>query len=85
MDKLTLKWGTLKRWDLESQPALDALQALANYGDRCMSAALQRDTDEQKELLCALIDAIDNPKVYLDWNGEYVSKDEAKDYVRGYK
>ena len=85
MDELKLKWGTLKGWNLKSKPALDAAHALFDAGKRCMSAALQRDTDEQKELLCALIDAIDNHQVYLDWNGEYVSKDEAKDYVRGYK
>ena len=85
MDELTLKWGTLKGWDLKSKPALDALKALADAGDRCMSAALQRDDDNQKELLCALIDAIDNPQVYLDWDGRYVSKEAAKAYVWGYK
>ena len=85
MDELTLKWGTLKGWDLKSQHALDALKALADAGDRCMSVAMQKDDDNQKELLCALIDAIDNPQVYLDWDGKYVSKKKAKDYVRGYK
>ena len=85
MDELTLKWGTLKGWDLKSQPALDALDALLDAGDRCMSAALQRDDDNQKELLCAPIDAIDNPQVYLDWDGKYVSKEAAKAYAMEYK
>ncbi len=85
MDELTLKWGTLKGWDLKSQPALDALKALSDAGDRCISAMMQQDDDNQKELLCALIDAIDNPQVYLDWDGKYVSKEAAKAYVRGYK
>lgn len=85
MDELTLKWGTLKGWDLKSKPALDALDALFQAGNRCMSAAMQRDTDEEKELLCILIDAIDNPQVYLDWDGKYVSREAAKAYVRGYK
>ena len=85
MDELTLKWGTLKGCDLKSQSALDALKALSDAGDRCMSAMMQQDDDNQKELLCALIDAIDNPLVYLDWDGEYVSKEAAKAYVRGYK
>jgi hypothetical protein len=49
-----------------------------------MSAMAQRDTPEQKNILCALIDASDVETVHLDWDGKDVSKTEAQDYIRNY-
>jgi hypothetical protein len=49
-----------------------------------MGAATQRDTPEQKEIICQLIDGCAG-EIYLDWDGVYVSKEKAKEYVRGYK
>lgn len=80
---LLLKWGTLKGWNLEGNEA--ALELLRQYGDQgmCISAMAQRDTDEQKQILCNLIDAVNGP-ITNDWSGEDMSKDEAKKYVMEY-
>lgn len=48
-----------------------------------MSAAVQRDTPEQKEIICQLIDGCAG-EIYLDWDGVEVSKEKAKEYVRNY-
>lgn len=45
---------------------------------------VQRDTASQKQAICDIIDALDNDTVYLDWDGKYVSKSEAKKYIREY-
>jgi hypothetical protein len=85
-DYLTLKWGTLKAWDF-SHSSEKASELAKKYFDLGHSpgAATQRDTPEQKELICQIIDAIDCKEIYLDWDGKYVSKDEAKQYVMNYK
>ena len=85
-EKLTLKWGTLKGWDLTKDGA--AMEALKKYHEVGRPLAFgvpqQRDTPEQKEAIYELIDALDAETVYLDWDGKYVTKDEAKEYVMGY-
>lgn len=82
-DKLLLKWGTLKGWDLESEGALEALNRLGELGPRSLSAVMQRDDAAQKAALCDLIDAIDGT-IQNDWTGDMMTKDEAKAYVREY-
>lgn len=84
MDSLTLKWGTLKAWNFKSEAAL----AAAREYDEFMagpSAIGDRYSSEQKEALCKIIDAVDCKEIYLEWNGEYVSKEKAKEYVRAYE
>lgn len=81
MNSLTLKWGTVKDWDLQSDDAKAALQKWADFGVS-MSAMAQRDTPEQQEALLAAIDHMD--EIYLDWEDKIVSRDEAKEYVRNY-
>jgi hypothetical protein len=44
----------------------------------------QKDTHRQKEIICELIDLCEDGTVYLDWDGEYVSNEKAKDYVINY-
>lgn len=83
-ESLTLKWGSLKAWDLKTEASLAAAQKYFDAGDVCMSAALQKDNSEQKAAICELIDALDNDQVYLCWDGIYVSKQEAKAYVMNY-
>lgn len=83
-DPLLLKWGTLKGWDLESDAALAAAKKLDDAGPRAMGAMQQRDTPEQKQALCDLIDAIDG-EIQNDWTGEMMTKDEAKKYVLEYR
>lgn len=82
-DEITLKWGSLKAWNITTPAARDILQKWAALGVS-MSAIAHRDTAEQKRLLCELIDAADCDQIYLDWDGEYVSKDVAKAYVMDY-
>jgi hypothetical protein len=82
-DKLLLKWGTLKGWDLKSEDAREALRKYADIGTHAAGAMQQHDTDEQRAALCELIDAI-NGKITNDWSGEVMTKEAAKDYVLNY-
>lgn len=79
---LTLKWGTIKGWDSLSADAVALLQQYADLG-WSMGAAQQRDTPEQKRLICELIDAVDEP-IFNDWSGDDMTRQEAKDYVMSY-
>lgn len=83
-EHLLLKWGTLKGWDLSGNE--NAMEVLRRYADggMAMGAMQQRDTPEQTEVLCELIDAI-NGEIKNDWTGETLTKDEAKTYVREYR
>ena len=80
---LLLKWGTLKGWNIQSPAALAAAKRYSE-GGMSLSAMAQRDTDEQKQALCDLIDAIDG-SITNDWSGEQMTKDEAKKYVLEYR
>lgn len=79
---LRLKWGTLKAWKCVSEKSKAALQKYFDDGVS-MSAMLQEDTENQKQALLELIDAIDG-KISNDWTGETLTKDEAKKYVLEY-
>ncbi len=82
-DHLTLKWGTLKSWSFHSKKAIKLLKEYGDIGSS-MSAMMQEDTPRQKEIICELIDEGDFDKVFLDWDGIYVSKKKAKKYVLDY-
>lgn len=82
-ESLTLKWGTLKDWSLKTDASRAAFKRYADLG-MSLSAVAQHDTPEQQTALLDLIDVVDCDEIYLDWDGKYVSKDEAKDYVRNY-
>jgi hypothetical protein len=84
MANLRLKWGNVKGWDglQEGTPAWSAMEAYIDSGQGM--SAMQRQLPEQKELICALIDAIDG-EIQNDWTGEMMTKDEAKRYVREYE
>lgn len=80
---LTLKWGNVKGWSgfAEGTPARAALEKWSDSGQSL--SAMQRQTPEQRELICAIIDAVDGD-IFDDWNGGTMTKDEAKTYVREY-
>jgi hypothetical protein len=82
VDSLSLKWGTLKSWDINSENGKALLQRYVEIGSS-LSAALQNDTPEQRDIICELIDCCAGD-IYLDWDGKYVSKEKAKEYVRNY-
>lgn len=81
-DYLLLKWGTLKGWELHSSRGQRLLQKYHSLGSS-MSAMCQKDTDEQKQLICEMIDECDGI-ILNDWSGDYMTKAEAKDYVLNY-
>ena len=83
-DQITLKWGTLKAWDLKSPAALKAAKNYIDAGENSVSAMMQHDTDDQKKALCDLIDALDASGVWNDWDGAEMTKEQAKDYIMGY-
>lgn len=82
-ESLCLKWGTLKAWDFHSEEAEKLFEEYGNIG-QSFGAAQQKDTPRQKEIICELIDIGNFKKVYLDWDGKYISKAKAKKYVLNY-
>ena len=80
---ITLKWGTLKSWNIESKKGRSLLKRYSDIG-ASVSAAMQKDTLEQKELICQMIDEIDAETIYLHWDDKEVSKEDAKKYVMEY-
>lgn len=81
-EELTLKWGTVKGWDDLSEKSQEIMQRYFADGVP-WSCATDKPDDARKAILCELIDQLDG-KIYLDWDGKYVSKDEAKSYVVDY-
>jgi len=80
---ITLKWGTLKAWRVNNED-MHLLEKYDEIGSS-LSAMMQKDTPEQKQIICELIDRCDDPRgIYLDWDGKFVSKNEAKKYVMEY-
>jgi len=85
-DYLLLKWGTIKGYCLENSNEAWELMKKYNELGTCMSVMAQRDTIEQKELICKIIDSVKGP-VTNDWSGEdYTENRElAKKYVLEYR
>ena len=81
--ELTLKWGTLKAWEIEDAGSKELLERYYG-GGVSRSAALQRDSPEQKQILCDLI-RHHQGTIYLDWDNKYVTQDEAIKYVMEYE
>lgn len=83
-NRLTLKWGTLKRWDFSNdEKGKELLKEYDSIGSS-FSAMAQRDTPRQKEIICELIDLCPEDSIYMDWNDEVFSRQKAKDYVMNY-
>jgi len=80
---LTLKWGTLKSWNFTgNEEATKLLERYFKIGSS-WSAMKHRDTPEQKDIICKLIDLTPG-EICLEWDDRYVSQEEAKKYVRSY-
>ena len=82
-DYLTLKYGTLKAWNMTSEKGRELMTRYFDLGSS-PGALTQRDTLEQKDLICQMIDECGAETIQLDWDGKQVSKDEAKTYVMKY-
>lgn len=83
-ESLLLKWGTIKGWDFKTEASVQAAKAYADAGDVSFGAMQQRDNDQQKAALCNLIDVLDGD-IQNDWTGKMMTKEEAKEYVMGYR
>lgn len=83
-EELSLKWGTLKGWSFtEGGKAHELMKKYAALG-MSMGCAQQKDTPEQKKLICQIIEAVDCDKIHLDWDGKFVTKKKAQKYVMEY-
>ena len=82
MSNITLKWGTLTGWDLDTDKEMDFLKQYMDLGVS-VSAMMQKDTTKQKEILCSLIDEVDGD-IFNDWDGVNMTKEAAKTYVMEY-
>ena len=80
---LLLKWGSLKGWNLEGND--EAFAILQKYIDLgvSVSAIMQRDTPEQKQLLCELV-RVHHGIIENDWDGTKYTKEQAIDYIMNY-
>ena len=80
---LTLKWGNVKGWDGfdEGTSARAALDKWLDSGPGI--SAMARTNEEERELICGIIDAVDG-EIWNDWDGVMMSKDDAKKYVMEY-
>lgn len=79
---ITLKWGTLKGWEVSSDAAMDLLKRYHEIGVS-WSVAAQKDTPEQKQILVDLV-SLPDMKVYLDWDDKFVDQQEAVKYLTEY-
>lgn len=80
-DLLLLKWGTIKGWNLTSEKSKELLQKYLDIG-ASMSCMTQKDTPEQKEILCELIRQHDGT-IINDWDNEEYTKERAIKYIMG--
>ena len=82
-DYILLKFGTLKGYRLEHNPA--ALALVREYMALGASASTmhQRDTFAQKRILCQLFEVHQGP-IINDWSGEEMTVEKASRYVMEY-
>ena len=66
LDELSLKWGSLKSWNIKSEGASLALNKYFEAGEVSASAMMQNDNEAQKAALCELIDAVNVEVVGID-------------------
>ena len=80
---IELKWGNIKGWEgmEEGHPARAALEKYLDSGQGL--SAMQRQTEEQRKLICDVIDAVDGD-INDHWNGGTMTKEAAKKYVLEY-
>lgn len=79
-DYLLLKWKGLKWYDYSTNE--EAKKLIKELYDIWISssAITQKNTERQKEILCNLIDITDW-YIQNDWEWNYYTKEEAKEYI----
>jgi hypothetical protein len=85
-NELSLKWGTIKGCSYDpNTPTGKKFLELVEEFDKEPSGMMHSNSERQREILYELIDLTEDPEgIYLDWDGKYVSKEEAKKYIREY-
>lgn len=84
VESLSFKWGTVNGWAHLSPATQDCLKRFWAEGIPA-SAMMDRPRGGRVDILCEAIDGLaDDGELWNDWNGCAMSKDEAKEYVRGY-
>lgn len=85
-DYISLKWGTLKSWKVESDGFKTALQAYFDNGEHAVGAMMQNDSPEQIELLCEAILAckMAGGTIFNEWTGEEMTAAQAQIYIHNY-
>lgn len=81
-EAITLKWGTLKAWDVRSEASQKLVDEFFKDGV-CMSAMMDRPGPERRQVLCRLIEQLDGT-VFNDWEDKFMTKQEAIKYVTEY-
>lgn len=82
MEQIFLKWGTLKGWSNLSEASVVLLQRYVDLG-YCLSATSQKDTPEQKVILCELLRQLQG-RIINDWTDREMSVNEAIKYIEDY-
>ena len=80
---ILVKFGTIKGYRLEHNPAALALVREYISLGACASAMHQMDTPEQKQILCELLRVHQGP-IINDWSGEEMTVEQASSYVLEY-
>lgn len=67
-----------------SPEQVEILQRWNNEGVS-ISAMTENVTDKKKEIICELIDTMQDGRIMNDWSGEAYTKDQAKKYIMEYR
>lgn len=80
---LLLKWGTIKGW---SDMMPEQVEILKRWNDEgvSMSAMCEDVTEKKKEIICELIDTMEDGQIMNDWSGKDMTRKEAKKYIMEY-
>lgn len=82
-DYILVKFGTLKGYRLEHNPAAQTLVREYISLGASASTMCQMDTPEQKRILCQLFEVHKGP-IINDWSGEEMTAEKASRYVTEY-
>jgi hypothetical protein len=80
---LALKYGGLKTWKFNDNE--EAKKLINEYDIILNEVGSFKRTERQKQICLELIDMVKADKIYLDWDGEFITKEEAKNYILTYK
>lgn len=78
---LSLKWGVLKSILIEN---CDEAEKLYNRYEQVDEEVVKDKELIKKDIICQLIDLSTKDMILLDFYDEYVSKEDAKKYVKDY-